>query len=715
MRNFVLTRFAAAFFMELRLICWHWSYLLLHILWAALIFGNLAGRDMGTAQNTLEQGMIPIVRTMVSGIALFVTGASYARAIRTRFIGIDDTLPTRFEVHLGRWAASTTAILGFIIEPLVLAGLSGPIQSLMIGLIPYLLGTIIPLTAATALAWLIVSRLSIRRWIFPLLAAIWLALITLPSVLPRITIMPFRGLFNFSGNGNPITYTELFGTMPQGALPFWFNLFYLALAVLLVGLVMTRYQRRRFYRVARASLTVTLIAALVALFAVVGYSRTVSAAQGVESADAKLHEEFSASLVRPGEAQEMIQSYDLSVDLSEVTRPRFVARIQILNRGTAPLETLHLTLSRDLIIDQASVPITRDRDFLTLTPSTPLDAGATLSVEMTYSGAVWRSTTVFGGVPMAVDFANADGVSLTSDLGWYPRAGWFVPRGYSPEKLEPPPASFTVRISGAAEMQFASNLSVVTGSDDRTFASTSADELMIIGSPRLARSDVGTSESGTITVIAAQYDMASFKRSATNIYVPTMQQIRRFFPYVNIAGLQLFGTEQFTLYPIYTLNDGWILDSKPRFLLVRVKPDHVYERVSLITRDLIVPLFASSLYDVRSQMPGADGIRVHYPANTGLLDGIALFITLHELTNGDSVAIQTWLDEIAETQEADTNRAYGNYVNLPVAQALSTIYSQGGEAAVIRALKQARLRQADLLALPSDQLDGWLKAAASVE
>jgi hypothetical protein len=245
-----LSRFRAAFLLELRLICRHWSFLVLHVLWAFVLFASMGNRDSGTAQMIFETGLIFVVRTLISGVALFLTANTFARSNRVRFAALEDAFPTGAEVGLGRWAACTVAVLTFLIEPALMGLLRGPLPSFVAGVLPFALMVTILLAFATALAWLLVSVFGVRRWMFLVMAAVWIGLVIIPTFF-QMSRVPFVGLFNLTGNGSPLNYTELFGTMPQGLQPFWFHLFYGALVGVLVVAALARLQQRRAYRIAR--------------------------------------------------------------------------------------------------------------------------------------------------------------------------------------------------------------------------------------------------------------------------------------------------------------------------------------------------------------------------------------------------------------------------------------------------------------------------------
>ena len=677
MRNIPFARFGAAFRLELRLICLHWSYPLLHVLWAILIFGNLGGRDLGTAQ-TYEHFMIPIVRTMISGVALFMAGSSYARTIRNRFDSLEGTFPIQFEVTFGRWLACTLAIIAFVTEPLLLAALNGPFESLLSGFVPFMIETVIPLSVMTAFGWLLVSVIGVRRWLFPLLAGLWIALLVLPT-LPGSHSVPSAGLFNFTGNGSPVVYTELFGGMPQGDLPRWFNVFYLSVLGILLGILLMRYQERHNHRVGRRSVAFTLSALVILLVAGASYSGTVAAAQARQQADRTFYDSRDPSVNFTAGMSVIISDYDLTVDLSDVAQPHFVARLTLRNQGTTPLAKLHLRLDHDLTIIQSNFPIERDHDFLTITPADPLAPGATLPIQLSYSGTVWR-TEMFGRVPLALYFANAEGVSLSLGLSW-----------------SPTPASFKVSVLGAPTMHFASSLPVVANSDGRTFAAQSVTGALLIGSPNLA-----TVESGSIRLIAAKDDLPAFQKAADTFYAPTLEQVRRFFPDTPIKGVMLFGTDSLSLPDSRNLTDDWITVVIGRSWLAHTKPDDAVERTSVITNALITPLFPAADNLPVTIAPGGNGMIISNLEGTQLLDGIALFITLNDVQHADAGAIQRALDSLKG-------------VDTTVAQSLNRIYTNDGEAGVIRALRQVQLRQSEVFKLPVDQLDAWLAAASHVQ
>ncbi len=714
MRNLIFARFSAAFRLELRQIGLHWSYVLLHGLWAFVLYSTIFGRNWGSAQWTFETGMIYVVRTLISGVTIFMAANSFARSSRIRFKAIDDTLPTGLEVWFGRWLACTLAAIVFIIEPSMMAFMQGPLASFVAGLIPFTVKAIIILGFATALSWLVISLLGSRRWVFLILAAAWVGLVVGSTFLQQ-SRLPFTSLFNLTGNGSPLTYTELFGTLPQGTNPVWFHLFYLAILCVLLASIASRLQAQRLHHVTRAVLLLGSATLIIALAAGTGYSTNILAAQAQEAYSSDVYTRRNADLVFPGKAPEVITRYDLAVDLTDLAAPRFTAHLTLNNRGTTPLASLHLTLHHGLTITESSEKLDRDGDFLTITPAAPLAPASNLSITLTYVGAPWY-TDLIGGVPVANAFINAEGIRLPFEACWYPISGWVIPGSFfEPSLLMGGAAQFNLTVKGAPNMMFASNLPTA---GERTFSAQAAAWATLVGSPRLVKSLVGSA-----TLYTAQFDQPTLAAFVESYYTPTLAYILRFFPDIPVKGLIVFGMESAPLPAASTLIDGWLIIPTDRQTAWFIAPESAAsqsgnQRGYLISY-LLEPFFPESTEPVISAIPGGNGTTLGYGANSGLMDGISQFIELHKQLGGDAASIKQAIISVKAFDESlmgpnPLSASPALTFKTAILQTLVEIYAADGETAIIRVLHQIRFHQTELVALPPEKVDAWLQAAARV-
>src|SRR3712207_2253926 len=162
-----LRRFGTASAMELRLLCRHWSYALLHLLWAALLIYANRGVDLDTARFELENSFGFASITLISLVTIFVAGASASRVRRQRFELIDETLPTGTEVVLGRAVAVVVAMLPFTAVPLLFALRAGPRASFIEALPIFAGEALITIVTTTAVTWwFVTSTVGHGRWAY---------------------------------------------------------------------------------------------------------------------------------------------------------------------------------------------------------------------------------------------------------------------------------------------------------------------------------------------------------------------------------------------------------------------------------------------------------------------------------------------------------------------------------------------------------------------
>jgi len=702
-------RYGAAFRLELRLICLHWSYALLHLLWALVLFSSVVGRSGGTAQWAFETGLLFVVRTLISGVALFLAANTFTRSSNIRFAAIEDTLPTGFDIWVGRWSACLVAVLAFAIEPAIIASLRGPFASFASGIIPFIFKLSIIFAFATALAWLLASLLGSRRWLFLVIAGVWVGLIIIPTFF-QMSRVPFVGIFNLAGNGSPLNYTEVFGTMPQGLQPFWFHLFYAALLGVLLMAVLSRLQARRLHRVSRQVVAIGAAALVIALLALGGYSANVFTARAQEDYARAIAKRHETDFVINAPTPEAINRYDLTVDLTNVSTPRFTVEFVVTNRGETPLANPRLTLHHDLTITESSERYTRDSDFVTLTPDQPLAPGETQTIKLTYSGSLWL-LDLFGGIPSANTFSNTEGVRLPYISCWYPVAGWVIPNEmYGSTRVIGSPAQITMKVIGAPGMTFASNLPA-TG--EQTFAAQSAQWVSLVGSPRMVKASVGNA-----ILYTAQFDQPELTAFVEKYYTSALAYIQRLIPDVPIKGLIVFGMERAPLPFSNTLIDGWMIVRTNRQWASYIDFGDANQRAYFIS-DLLEPLFPKSSESAVTEAPGGNGIILGYGANSGVMEGIANFIAVYMQANGDSASMSQAIVGLKTLDEARiaANPPLANpaltYKALTL-QSLAEIYAVGGDAAIIRTLRQVRQRQPELVAQPSEKVGVWLREASNV-
>ncbi|MBX3062230.1 MAG: hypothetical protein KF726_04595 [Anaerolineae bacterium] len=712
MRNLSLSRLFAAFRLELRLLCLTWVYPLLHVGWLAMLYASLGSQRGLTAEYLLEGSLRLVTQTMITAVTLFVAGASAARSVRAKFEALEESFPTSAEVTLGRWLACTLAIVAFVVEPLIIAWLVGPAGSFFASAPLFVLRCGILFGFATALTWLLLGLLGPRRWLYPILAAGWVGMLIVPNMLMGMKL-PFAQLLNFSGNGSPPLYSEIFGAGISGDLPSWFYLFYASLLVAVISWIALRQIQRRFRRLSPLAALASVAAIALALFAGIGYSSTVAEAQAQDAEKLSAYQQKHESFILPADAPEAITTYDLTVDLSDLASPQFHALLTIRNRTDAALASLPLTLHHDLQITQANLPYTRDGDFLTITPPDPLQSGAELQLELTYRSALWN-TDLYGTIPVAQDFIKEFGVSLSFNIAWYPLPGHFVAGFYTPASFLGDGAShFRLTILGADQMTFASNLPLTA---ERTFEADSAQWAMLVGSPRMVRKEVGE-----ITVYAARDD-ATVSVTVEQLYPPLIESVRHLFPNGGFKHVIILATGTSPLIPQgRQITDGWVLiPTTPSFLqTLDQRYNDLFDRAELFVSPIVAGFWPGSQltgivdsWGTTSGRPATD--------RSILLNGISIYVEAYRRTNGDAAAMKAAVIAAQEEQKKHPTFTYYAPGSEPtvaftadqVALALIDLYQAQGDAGVVKALAQVQAHESDVLALTPEALFGWLQEAA---
>ena len=534
-----LRRFGTASAMELRLLCRHWSYALLHLLWAALLIYANRGVDLDTARWELENSFGFASITLISLVTIFVAGASASRVRRLRFELIDETLPTGTEVVLGRAVAVVVAMLPFTVVPLLFALRAGPRASFIEALPIFAGEALITIVITTAVTWwFVTSTVGRGRWAYLLPVGAWLAANIGPEFLSTFNVaLPEATLLQF-GTGRHSDYDDLWNRMRANGMPRWADLFYLGLALGFVALIAARVQLRRLRRRPIASVLALLVAVLAATFGGARFVRAIDVLEARLAVDERVEEAHPSSWREEDQDALVAQApritrYLIDADLSEPAHPRFAATITLHNAGSTPLARFPLTLNHDFEIDQADVPFTRNGNAVEIELPEPLAPGATRDVAMQWGGALWSGQRTFSGMPQALFFTEPWGMRLSTAVGWYPIAGQ-VPTRFTMQSLPPermhPPADFRLIVKAGANFPVASNL---PPAGPNVFEGEGAAWVMLIGSPELAVEQVGK-----VRLIAARNTMPAL-RTVVDTYERTLAAYLPFFPDARVDGLTL--------------------------------------------------------------------------------------------------------------------------------------------------------------------------------
>ncbi|MFN8530795.1 MAG: hypothetical protein U0670_19490 [Anaerolineae bacterium] len=704
-----LSRLLTAFRLELRLICWNWGYALFYLLSAAWIIANYGNEQFRYSASgtvfSMSEGLIPMLMLVV--IVLAVGSAS--RASRVRIEPLETAYPTGTEIHLGRWLAVMAASSFFLIAPLGVILALGTLETFF-KLVPvFLLESLIAFAFVSLSIALVQVTIGIKRWMYPLFGLVWLASAIVPASLDSRSF-PSSLLLAFASNGRlDANASELWGRLPLGNLPLFYDLFYLGAAALLIGFIGLRVHRVRHYRRSWVSTVITAVALMIVLLGARSYSLQVVEAY------AQMDEQ-TAFLFAPGRViplpEEMpyrFSRYDLTLDLDDPALPRFEAQIEAVNRGETPLHQITFSLNSQLTITESTLPYQRDGSAVTLTLPVPLEAGASTSFDVHYSGALWDYGGVISqGFPLsAANFIRPDGVNLGCSAVWYPVPGSIIIgrnsfvdfratfedsifRNY-PDCALDEPASMTVRVQHASGLTFGSNLPQM---DDATFAASTATWAHLMAAPSLVTEPISS-----VTLITAASLQDRFRSLVTAHYLPTLEHLRHFFP--RIDGLTLFVTNSGfgnSFDPVATpLTDGRVVVVlQPYYLSALLENpfnDFLFNRQSMV----------SSLFGVSG---GSFG--------TTYTDNISYFLWAHDTAQGDPGAMRLLLAE-GPAQTGPGVYVYNSQTpeeRYPLAQFLYQVYVDQGEEAVIDLLNRALDEAPRLNRLSLSAAQQWIEDAA---
>lgn len=712
MRNPMLQRLLTAYRLELRLICLHWSYGLLQAGWAAYIILNFSNNGYQLADTTLftlSLGVIPLV----SLTAMLLTGVSASRAVRNRFDVLEAAYPVGTEVIIGRWLAITTATSGFLVVPLGVALARGPLDVFLRTMPIFLLETLTLFAFLSAAIWLIQVTIGIKRWIYPLFAMIWLGSAIVPATL-SVERFPVALLLAFTAQGwLNVDYSAVWGRIPLGNLPLFYDLFYLALLLLVLALIVWRSHRHRFYRHSLTAVIIIVISLNAILITGRGYSLEVVVANHQENQRNSFILNHQQNVALPAEMPYAVRGYDITLDLSDIMEPRFQAQIEVHNRGDGPLTQIDLSLNAQLTLTEASLPYTRDGDFIAFTLPEALAPDETLPVNLTYEGALWYYGEGFiQGRPRKVDsFIRSGGVNLSCTAAWYPVPGRIIVgrpflitgtasqsnliRDY-PDCILDEPVQVTLSVQNAGDLSFASNLTEI---GENEFASSATTWVHLLGAPGLLTEDVEG-----MTLITAESLLDFARPLVTAHYLPALNYLRRFFP--EIEGLTVFVVDGGFGHEFYQsatpIINGRLMVVVDPFYLAAF-PRNPYNEYLFGGQAMINSLFGIGETLFRPQ--------------PGYVESIGYFLWAHHMAGGDPDTMHVLLTD--GIPQGDVGRraiflqpAAERY---PLAQLFYQVYVEQGEIALIDLLRAIRNESERLSTLSPEAANEWISEAAHAD
>lgn len=666
----MLRRFLKAYAVELRLLVLHWSYPLLHLLFIIVLLQFVDSGELGrTALGMLETVVGRLAIGLISLVGLFVAGLSASRAERAKTAELEFAFPTGVEVALGRWLAGVTALLGFLVEPLILAARQGPTSSLMAGLPTFVGEAALTLAFTTAGAWWLARRLPLGRWSYPLLAAGWLAFLIGPTILVDRRF-PALSLLNFMRQGAMGYHSELWRRVAYGDVFLWFNLFYAGLLLLFLGLLVWRERARRFHRPSLPGAVLVAGALALTLFAASNYVSPILALRAATP-------EVAPPPPTPDVGGVTVEAYVLILDLSGGERADFEAVVTVRNDGDAPLERFDLQLHPTLEVTESDVAFEQEGDRLWLELPEPLAPGGSRAVHLRYGGFIWEPY-LKDGMPVAEVFVRPRGVRLSPLVKWYPQ----VPGNDAPSGASREPYAFRLRLKGYGELQFGANIPQVAPD---LFESEGATWLYLVGSPYLV-----TKEEGDTLLITARDSYTDTRRLVT-VYIEALSHLRRFMPDVPVEGLTAMVLDPGLLPHATPPSDGRVVVAVGRLVLYDLNSTDAYD---------FPMVWDALLYDLWRLGGGTLEGEVSWHVREA-----AVFLWMHYGCEGDAACIAQELERSYQNMDSTWRRNH-----LP--SVLLEIYEREGEGAIVEILREFRVNSEEFAQMPREELLDWIREGA---
>ncbi len=670
-----LRRLAGAYRMELRLLCLHWSYPVLHLLWVGLLIYMMQGLTFLTAGMALEHDLGSVAMSLLPLIAMFVAGASASRSLRLRFAAIEDVLPIGAEIWVGRWLAVLTGLAGALLAPLGIAASIGPGHSFVTYAPSFALECFLGMAFAASIGWWVTIALGGRRLVYPLMALLWFALMAAPSLLSGLT--PGFQLFRFMERV-PGPVSEVWGRLALGSLPRWFSVTYAGAVLMMMGLAAWRLQVGRTRRRQGTVLAVGLAGLAITLVGGGGYFSVLGGWAATARAD-EAHHLATVGKVKPaGEQAEFIEAYDLTADLSDPSSPRFTASLTVRNRLDRPVSELTFTLNRRFQVTGEN--LSRDADYVTVKLPQPLPSGEATGVKIEYGGPLWMIKGS-GTFPSVASFTAPGGVRLVPGSGWYPLGGrvWYgdfavvsPPFTRGSENLTHPPASFRLKVAAPPGFGVTSNL---PRSGPSEFGARAATWAMLMASPELASSQLGK-----VLVTSARTELPRVMPLAPR-FEKAAEFLLRYFPGQQVAGIHLMALDTGDGVPESTPPaDGYLVVSHSWRSVIGNTGDR-YRGYFEVGRPLVRDLWAQAGGDV----------------NWLVVEGVGRY--LWQVYTKDDPGEVPSLMTLWGGKEAE------------IAKALAQVHAEQGEAGLITTLERLRKTEAELIQVPGAKVADWVKGA----
>jgi hypothetical protein len=477
-----VSRFGHEYCLQVKLLTCRWSYLVMHVVYAVVLVLLFGFRSDKSAEGMLVLSVGTVSAGLTMLVTILVSGIAASRASQEHFLEMTQTLPTGVEIPVAGILASSTAGLGLLLEPIILAATVGPFQSLLDGLFPFCWFILISALLGSAFTWWLASWLKFRRWVYPLLAAAWAGFFMGPAFLKGFNI-PGIQLIDLYNRMQNTDYDSLFGRLEDPSIGLWFCLFFVCLALIFASLTIFHHLRQRFpahvvYGWGLIGLTVCLSVCV--------------AVQFYHSIDRRQVDAITNQLPLPGMpvlSGGQITSYDVRMDLTASPQPVIQTVFVLHNDGSDAGDTFTLALNHHFQILSSNVPYDHEGDKLTLKFPSGVKPGGDVQVDLKYQG---EFTSYYQPeTPIKTQFLSRNLVRLGLSSMWLPIAGKENGAVASTGGLLPVPAAMSFRVKAPDGVKVYCNL---TPSGSGAYQSPRSDWLYVLASPRLVSQQIGKVE-----------------------------------------------------------------------------------------------------------------------------------------------------------------------------------------------------------------------------
>ncbi len=243
----------------------HWGLWLIFVAFVAYTLSSYEQLHNQTAGSLLMLSLGPQSSSLLSIIAMYLSGFTLTRAQRTHMDTIEQSLPAGPEVIVARWLAVATTVGLLAFFPLGVAFIAGPLNSFLSVSPIFMFEITLVILFSSGLIWMI-SMMGSNRLFYILPILLWIGSVFIPPLIndEKSMLLPGLSLMDFS-RALPFDYTETWGRLTHKNYPQLFNIFYISAVSLLLGIMIHRQHRQRFFRASHgvlAFLTLSLISLL---------------------------------------------------------------------------------------------------------------------------------------------------------------------------------------------------------------------------------------------------------------------------------------------------------------------------------------------------------------------------------------------------------------------------------------------------------------------